>query len=78
MKKHLFSEILYVMLGATILGLSVIWFADPAGLVTGGVTGLSIVIKNVSMQFFGFEIPLYITNLAFNIPLFIISYLFFS
>lgn len=75
MKKHLLSEILYIIMGASIMALSVVWFADPAGLVTGGVTGLSIVIKNVSVKFFGFEIPLYLTNLIVNVPLFIISYL---
>lgn len=75
MKKQPVSELLYILLGATILGLSVVWFADPAGLVTGGVTGLSIVIKTVSVSLIGFEIPLYVTNLVINIPLFIISYL---
>ncbi len=57
------------------LSLGIVWFADPAGLVTGGVTGISIIVKTISLQLFGFEIPLYVTNLILNIPLFIISYI---
>ena len=69
MKKHFLYETLCIIAGATVLALSVVWFADPAGLVTGGVTGLSIVIKTLSLQILGFEIPLFLTNL------FIISYI---
>ncbi|MBR2846543.1 MAG: YitT family protein [Clostridia bacterium] len=75
MKKHFLYETLCIIAGATIFALSVVWFADPAGLVTGGVTGLSIVVKTLSQQFLGFEIPLFLTNLIINIPLFIISYI---
>ena len=40
---------------------------DPLGLVTGGVSGLAIIAKNV------WDIPLWVTNTVLNIPLFLFS-----
>ncbi len=62
--KYEYSEII---LGTILLSISVIWFADPMGLVTGGISGLSIIVKEFT------AIPLFITNLVLNIPLFLIS-----
>ena len=44
---------------------------DPAGLVTGGFSGLAIVIKQLSQMLFGKGVPLWVTNLVLNIPLFL-------
>lgn len=60
-----------ILLGATILTLDVKYIFDPSGLVTGGVSGLSIVIKYISDQSFAFEIPLWVTNVVVNIPIFL-------
>ncbi|MBE7029716.1 MAG: YitT family protein [Clostridia bacterium] len=58
-----------IILGSTVFSLSVAWFADPMELVIGGISGLAIIIKWLSNDL----IPLFITNLILNIPLFIIS-----
>lgn len=62
------KDYLYIISGTTIFSLSVSWFADPIGLVTGGVTGIAIIVRTLSLN----KIPLFATNLILNIPLFII------
>ena len=66
MKKTIY-EYSEIILGTILFSISVIWFADPMGLVTGGISGLSIIVKEFT------AIPLFITNLVLNIPLFLIS-----
>lgn len=75
MKKLLITkkEFLMILLGTTILALGINWFTSPLGLVTGGLSGVTIIVKEVSLKTLGFEIPLWITNLVLNIPLFVIS-----
>lgn len=67
------KEFLMILLGVTILALGINWFTSPLGLVTGGLSGVTIIVKEVSMKYLGFEIPLWITNFVLNVPLFIIS-----
>lgn len=63
----------YLVIGTFLLSLGISWFADPAGLVVGGISGLAIVIKEVSANLIGFSIPLAVTNLVLNIPLYIVN-----
>ena len=75
MKKLLISkeEFLMILLGTTVLALGINWFTSPLGLVTGGLSGFAIVVKFLSEKLLGYGIPLWITNLALNIPLFLVS-----
>ncbi len=59
-------EICKAVLGGVIFALSVAWIAAPVGLVTGGVSGVGIVLKEL------FEIPIFLTGLILNIPLFVV------
>lgn len=48
------------------------WIFEPMHLVTGGVTGLGIVIKDISGNIMGGAgVPLWVTNVICNIPLFL-------
>ncbi len=67
------SEYLQIMLGATMLACAISVFYEPNGLVTGGVSGLGIIIQTVSSQYIGFSIPLWISNTILNLPLFVIG-----
>lgn len=67
------KEYLFILIGTMLLAFGIINFYDSAGLVTGGFTGISIMIKGMSESLFGFGIPLWFTNLLLNIPLFIIA-----
>ena len=67
------KEFLMILLGVTILALGINWFTSPLGLVTGGLSGVTIIVKEVSEKTLGYGIPLWITNFVLNIPLFAIS-----
>lgn len=54
--------------GAFLMAFSVVVYFNPLELVTGGVTGLAILLEHL------FHIPLWLVNAAVNIPLFIIEY----
>ena len=63
-----------ILIGTGVLAFGIACFFDPIGLVTGGVTGLAIVIKSVTGGLIEGGIPLWFTNAAFNIPMFILAY----
>ena len=54
--------------GAFLMAFSVVVYFNPLELVTGGVTGLAILLEHL------FHIQLWLVNAAVNIPLFIIGY----
>lgn len=54
-------------IGVFLLAIGLVFFLEPNGIAPGGVTGFAIVLKQI------INIPIYITNLAINIPLFIIA-----
>lgn len=75
MKKHSkFYEYLMITIGTGILGFGIASFYDPIGLVTGGFSGLAIVIKHVTEVLMEGGIPLWLTNIALNVPVFILAY----
>lgn len=75
MKKHgKIYEYMMIIIGTGIMAFGIACLYDPIGLVTGGFTGLAIVIKSVTSMFFEGGIPLWFTNLALNIPVFILAY----
>lgn len=59
----------YVIFGSLIFAFSVAQFALPAGLVSGGVSGIGILVKELSGN-----IPIALTGFVLNVPLFIISF----
>lgn len=46
----------------------------PGGIVTGGFSGLGIVVYDLSKEYFVYDIPVWITTLVLNIPLFLVAY----
>lgn len=75
MKRHPFYDYLLIIVGTTLLAISINMFFDPLELVTGGVTGLAIIIKALTGHWKGGGIPIYVTNLVINIPLFLLALL---
>ena len=75
MRKHgkLYDYIL-IIIGTGILAFGIACFYDQVGLVTGGFSGLAIVIKHVTSVLIEGGIPLWLTNIALNVPVFILSY----
>lgn len=63
-------QILGILAGSLLTGLSYSWFLAPYKIVPGGIGGLSQILFHI------FHVPLGISMLIFNIPLFIISFIF--
>ncbi len=60
--------------GTGLMAASVNCVFEPMQLVTGGVTGLGIILKETTRSIVGGEgIPIWVTNLVCNIPLFIVA-----
>jgi len=60
-------------IGTFLLGYAIIAFWDEWSLVTGGLSGLAIIVAEYSYQV-GFYIPIWLTNFALNIPLLVLGY----
>jgi len=58
-----------IVLGVAVLALAIVLFFEPYDLVFGGATGLGIIVRALGGRF-DVEIPLWLTNLAINVPLF--------
>lgn len=69
-------ELFVMTMGMVIAGTAVYFFLVPSKLIVGSVTGLSIVICNVSDKFFGLHMALSSVIFAINLMLLIISYIF--
>lgn len=73
-KKSIVRDYLLIILGTALMGASIQSIYDPIGLVTGGFTGLAIVVKDVTERLFSGGIPLWLTNLVLNVPVFVIAW----
>lgn len=69
------KEALCIAAGTGLMAAATNWIFEPMHLVTGGVTGLGIVIKDISGNIMGGAgVPLWVTNVICNIPLFFAAY----
>ena len=66
-RKSAVRDYVLIVLGSCIMGCAIKNIYDPEGLVTGGVSGLAIIVKNQ------FGVALWVTNTVLNIPLFLFS-----
>lgn len=66
-------DALVIFLGSTLMAFAVKYIFDPAELVTGGVSGLTIIIKDLSGRFLGYPIPLWVSNVVLNVPIFLFA-----
>jgi uncharacterized membrane-anchored protein YitT (DUF2179 family) len=71
MHKDKLKNIAFIILGCTVLSIGVQSFDNPNLLVTGGLSGLGIIIENTAQNVIGINIPLWLTNILLNAPLFL-------
>lgn len=62
-----------ILLGTCLMAVGIQNIYDPINLVTGGFTGISIIVKDVTEGYFTGGIPLWLTNLVLNIPVFLVA-----
>jgi len=71
--KRAAADYALIIIGLFFVAASIDLLYSPSQMVTGGVTGLAIIIQRVSANF-GFAVPIWLTNTVFNLPLFIIGF----
>ncbi len=72
-KRPKYVSYLLIIVGCLLLAVSIVTIYEPLGLVTGGFTGLAIVIKYYTGFIIEGGIPLWLSNIVLNVPLFIIA-----
>ena len=70
-KKTRFADAVLILAGTACIAIGIQWFYDPGGFVTGGFTGLAIIVRQATAGVIEGGIPLWFTNLALNIPVFL-------
>lgn len=68
------KDICLIVIGSALIAFASKCIFDPCGMVTGGVSGLAILIKRLSEMGLSVSIPLWATTIAFNIPLMLVAW----
>lgn len=68
-----YVDFLFIVLGTGIMALAIQCIFEPIGLVTGGFTGIAIIIRKVTSGLVEGGIPLWLTNIVLNIPVFLFA-----
>lgn len=69
----IWRDIAYIFAGTFLMALGINLAFDPMELVCGGVTGLAIVVKYLTGFILDGGIPVWLSNLLFNGPLFVVA-----
>ena len=67
-------KIIRIILGTFMMAMAVNFIFEPMNMVMGGVSGLAIVIKELTQGIVKGGFPVWVTNLAANIPIFFLGY----
>lgn len=73
-KKRMIRPYLLIIAGTGIMAFAIKSTYDQIGLVTGGFTGIGIMLRRLTAGFITGGIPIWFTNLVLNIPLFLIAF----
>lgn len=73
-EEKVYRDYLFIVLGTGILALNINSIFDPSSLVTGGFSGIAIIVKHLTQGIMGGGIPLWLTNAILNIPLFLLGF----
>jgi Uncharacterized conserved protein len=73
LKKTVYTDYFLMLIGTALMAFVIKSIYASINLVTGGFSGVAILLKDLSGQWFEGGIPLWFTNLILNIPLFLIG-----
>ena len=73
--RHEAKKIIYIALGSLITSIGVVWFLNPAGLYTGGLTGVVQLLLNIVFKISGNSLNLGLFVFIFNIPILVFGVL---
>lgn len=71
--RTIIKEYFMITIGTALIAFSVASIYDPSGFVTGGFSGLAIIVKQLTAELVPGGVPLAVTNLILNIPVFLIA-----
>lgn len=72
-KKSWIMDYLLIFVGTALMSIALNSAFDMNGLVDGGFSGIAIIVKSLTESWFGVGIPLWLTNLVLNIPMFFLG-----
>lgn len=72
-KIKILRKYITIIVGSILLALSVNLIYEPMGMVTGGVSGLAIVVKKWTAPLIEGGFPVWLFNIICNVPLFLLS-----
>ena len=72
-KKSWYRDYLLIFLGTALMSVALNSAFEPNGLVDGGFSGIAINIKNITEGLVDGGVPLWITNIVLNIPMFFLG-----
>lgn len=65
------KDFVMIAAGTMCMAMAVNLVYEPLGMVTGGISGLSIVVRRLTGQWLGKSVPVWLSNLLLNIPIFL-------
>ena len=71
--RTLIRNYLLIIIGTALMAFAIASVLEPASLVTGGFTGIAIIVKQFTEHLIPGGVPLSVTNLVLNIPVFLIA-----
>lgn len=74
-QRPVWLDYLCIAAGTCLMGIGLQSIYDPVGMVVGGFTGIAILVKQLTEGQIPGGIPLWLTNMVLNIPVFIWGYL---
>ncbi|MDF2541046.1 MAG: hypothetical protein K0S47_764 [Herbinix sp.] len=75
-KKHpILSKYIVTIVGAFLMALAVNLVFEPMGMVTGGISGMAIVVKKLTEGIIPGGFPIWLFNVLCNVPLFLLAVL---
>lgn len=78
LKRSRIRDDIFIIVGTLLMAIAINFIYDPLQLDTGGVTGLGIIVKYMTEGIISGGIPIWVTNIICNVPLFLISYKVFG
>lgn len=74
MEKKKYAAYGMLLAGTALLAVGVQNFLEPMELVAGGISGLGMILDDVSRRLGGPAVPLWLVNTALNVPLFLLAW----
>ena len=72
-KKPWYLEYLLIIIGTGLMATAITSCFDAAGMVTCGFSGIAIIVKAGTKGLYGNGVPLWVTNLVLNVPVFFLA-----